>query len=109
MAGIVHETFSTGPERPILIALFGTMIGLPAFLRADEKKIDEKEEARQESPYHTMPEKDKSPVPDNHKPTARAEAPEGEEPVEHDPQDLAEFIKRIRELFPPDSTEGTVP
>jgi hypothetical protein len=34
--GIVHEIFLSAVDRPYLILLFGTMIGLPAFLRIDE-------------------------------------------------------------------------
>jgi hypothetical protein len=37
LAGLVHETLSTGVERPILIAAFLAMMGLPLFLRADER------------------------------------------------------------------------
>lgn len=38
MGGVVHETILTGSERPTLLILFAAMMGLPAFLRADEKK-----------------------------------------------------------------------
>lgn len=34
--GIVHETITPKPD-PQLIILFGTMVGLPAFIRADER------------------------------------------------------------------------
>jgi hypothetical protein len=36
LLGILHETVLTSSERPSLLVLFGAMIGLPAFLRADE-------------------------------------------------------------------------
>lgn len=38
LAGITHETLMAETERPSLLILFATMIGLPAFLRSDEKK-----------------------------------------------------------------------
>lgn len=39
LLGIVHETvIHTGPERPTLIVLFGACLGLPAFLRLDERR-----------------------------------------------------------------------
>jgi hypothetical protein len=38
LAGVFHETVIAKSERPTLLFLFATMIGLPAFLRADEKK-----------------------------------------------------------------------
>ena len=37
LGGIVHETLFAASERPTLLLLFGAMIGLPAFLRLDEK------------------------------------------------------------------------
>jgi hypothetical protein len=37
MVGLLHETLSAGVERPILIAAFLAMMGLPLFLRADER------------------------------------------------------------------------
>lgn len=40
LAGIAYETLVTGGDRPTLLVLFGAMIGLPAFLRTDEKKHD---------------------------------------------------------------------
>jgi hypothetical protein len=38
LAGVFHETVIAAAERPTLLFLFATMIGLPAFLRADEKR-----------------------------------------------------------------------
>ncbi len=38
LAGIVYVTVTDGGDRPTLLILFGGMIGLPAFLRVDEKK-----------------------------------------------------------------------
>jgi hypothetical protein len=39
LAGVMHETVvQTAGERPTLLLLFAAMMGLPAFLRADEKK-----------------------------------------------------------------------
>lgn len=36
IAGVVHETVVSKGERPALLVLFASMIGLPAFLRKDE-------------------------------------------------------------------------
>lgn len=41
LGGIVHETLFTHEDRPTLLILFAAMIGLPAFLRLDEKRSDE--------------------------------------------------------------------
>jgi hypothetical protein len=41
LGGIVHEAFFTHEDRPTLLILFAAMIGLPAFLRLDEKRSDE--------------------------------------------------------------------
>lgn len=41
LAGIFHETVISETERSALLVLFGTMVGLPAFLRSDEKKAVE--------------------------------------------------------------------
>jgi hypothetical protein len=38
LGGIVYETLVTGGDRPTLLVLFAAMVGLPAFLRTDEKK-----------------------------------------------------------------------
>jgi hypothetical protein len=39
LAGVGHETLiSHAGERPTLLLLYAAMMGLPAFLRADEKK-----------------------------------------------------------------------
>jgi hypothetical protein len=37
LAGIAHETLIANTERPTLLFAFMAMVGLPAFLRADEK------------------------------------------------------------------------
>lgn len=37
LAGVFYETVFTKGDRPSLLFLFGAMIGLPAFLRSDEK------------------------------------------------------------------------
>ncbi len=42
LAGIVYVTVTDGGDRPTLLILFGGMIGLPAFLRVDEKKNADK-------------------------------------------------------------------
>lgn len=38
LSGIAYETLAENAERPTLLVLFGAMVGLPAFLRQDEKK-----------------------------------------------------------------------
>lgn len=38
MGGVIHETLGRTQERPTLLLLFAAMMGLPAFLRMDEKK-----------------------------------------------------------------------
>ena len=38
LAGIFHETVLAATPRDSLLVLFGAMIGLPAFLHADERK-----------------------------------------------------------------------
>lgn len=38
LAGVGHETLLVHAERPTLLILFAAMMGLPAFLRSDEKK-----------------------------------------------------------------------
>ena len=43
LAGIGYETLVQGGDRPTLLVLFGAMVGLPAFLRTDEKKKDDVE------------------------------------------------------------------
>jgi hypothetical protein len=35
--GIVHEIFWSSSDRPTILILFAAMIGLPAFLRIDER------------------------------------------------------------------------
>lgn len=37
IAGVGHETLLTHAERPTLLILFAAMMGLPAFLRGDDK------------------------------------------------------------------------
>jgi hypothetical protein len=37
LAGAAYETLGTQADRPTLLLLFAAMMGLPAFLRADEK------------------------------------------------------------------------
>lgn len=37
LAGVAHETLVSHAERPTLLLLYAAMLGLPAFLRSDEK------------------------------------------------------------------------
>lgn len=37
LAGVFHETVIVTTERPTLLLLFAAMMGLPAFLRTDER------------------------------------------------------------------------
>ncbi len=41
LMGVAWETFGQNAERPTLLLLFGAMIGLPVFLRADEARKDQ--------------------------------------------------------------------
>lgn len=38
LLGVMHETLFTEADRPQLLLLFAAMMGLPAFLRADESR-----------------------------------------------------------------------
>ena len=38
LAGVVYETVVSEADRPALLVLFASMLGLPAFLRKDEKE-----------------------------------------------------------------------
>lgn len=41
LALIVNEAvIRTGPERPTLLVLYAAMVGLPAFLRADDRRAN---------------------------------------------------------------------
>lgn len=53
VAGVFHETVLTGTERPTLLILFAAMMGLPAFLRQDEKSSRSQGESHQpQKPLH---------------------------------------------------------
>lgn len=38
LLGVLHETVFSEQDRPTLLLLFAAMMGLPAFLRADEAR-----------------------------------------------------------------------
>lgn len=38
LLGVLHETVISTQDRPTLLLLFAAMMGLPAFLRADEAR-----------------------------------------------------------------------
>jgi hypothetical protein len=38
LAGVANEALAQGAERPTLLLLYAAMMGLPAFLRKDEKE-----------------------------------------------------------------------
>lgn len=42
LAGVLHETVVADRPRESLLVMFAAMMGLPAFLRADERRDDEK-------------------------------------------------------------------
>lgn len=46
LAGVFHETVMAATERPTLLLMFAAMMGLPAFLRTDEKDRDEEEQTK---------------------------------------------------------------
>lgn len=41
---VFEAVFRAGPERPTLLLLYAGMVGLPAFLRSDERAADREEE-----------------------------------------------------------------
>lgn len=45
LAGVIHETIFVEQDRAQLLLLFGAMMGLPAFLRADAARGNDKETA----------------------------------------------------------------
>lgn len=46
LAGVFNETVLTTTERPTLLILFAAMMGLPAFLRQDDKARAKDEESK---------------------------------------------------------------
>ena len=44
LAGIAWETLFEEVDRPALLALFGGMLGLPLYLRRDEKHHDKRDQ-----------------------------------------------------------------
>ena len=40
LLGVTHETFFSASERPFLLTVFGAMMGMPLFIRMDEKRRD---------------------------------------------------------------------
>jgi hypothetical protein len=38
LAGVLHETLIADIAEPLLLALYASMMGLPAFLRRDERR-----------------------------------------------------------------------
>lgn len=48
LALIVYEAvIRVGPERPTFLLLYGGMVGLPAFLRSDERRSSAPDEPRE--------------------------------------------------------------
>ena len=37
LAGVIHETVFRAVDRPALLVLFGTMLGLPLYFRGEDK------------------------------------------------------------------------
>lgn len=50
MVGIAHETLLRSVDRPTLLLLFGAMVGLPAFLRSDDRRNDDDDDDDDEKP-----------------------------------------------------------
>lgn len=48
VAGIIYEIVVDHGERPTLLVLLGAMVGLPAFLRADERRAKSKDKDDQD-------------------------------------------------------------
>jgi len=46
ISGVFHETVLSNAERPTLLILFAAMMGLPAFLRQDEKHREDEGESK---------------------------------------------------------------
>ncbi len=44
IAGVIYETVFTDDDRVQLLLLFGAMMGLPAFLRADEARSEKSDD-----------------------------------------------------------------
>lgn len=42
IGGIIYETVGSQVDRPTLLLLFAAMIGLPAFLRADDREREDR-------------------------------------------------------------------
>lgn len=42
LAGVAHQTLLSEIDRPMLLTVFAGMMGLPAFLRMDEKREEKK-------------------------------------------------------------------
>ena len=38
LTGVAHETLLSEQDRPVLLGLFAAMMGLPAFLKLDERR-----------------------------------------------------------------------
>lgn len=60
LAGVVYETVVTQADRPTLLVLFAAMMGLPLFLKADEKSLQSRETPTAELPPAPTP----APTPD---------------------------------------------
>jgi hypothetical protein len=53
---IVYEAvFRPGPERPTLLLLYAAMCGLPAFLKADDKRADNPTSGSRPQPEDRIP------------------------------------------------------
>lgn len=46
LAGIAYETLAQDAERPTLLILFAAMVGLPAFINADERRKKDGDEKK---------------------------------------------------------------
>jgi hypothetical protein len=79
LAGIAHETLLANADRPTLLFVFAAMVGLPAFLHADERDKSPRPPAEDPDPPpkpkpkpHPKPSGPQTPVsPATHRPPAK--------------------------------------
>jgi hypothetical protein len=55
LAGVAYETLVNQSDRPTLLIMFGAMMGLPLFLKSDEKHPPPAIEVRSDSPADAIP------------------------------------------------------
>ena len=61
LAGVAYVTLTDGGDRPTLLILFAAMLGLPLFLKTDEKHIPPPPPALPERPAAPTPPREEGP------------------------------------------------